>query len=110
MEEPVKGDVVVIPFPFSDLSTTKKRPALVVANPSGDDRILCQITSRARAENYLITLNNSDFLEGSLNLASFIRPDRLFTVDRSLILYKAATLKKEKMNCVTDKICEILRD
>jgi hypothetical protein len=42
----VKGDVVVVPFPFSDLAQAKRRPALVVAELEGDDRILCQITSR----------------------------------------------------------------
>ncbi len=42
----VKGDVVVLPFPYSDLSTTKRRPALVVAATAGDDLILCPITSR----------------------------------------------------------------
>ena len=41
MEELVKGDVVVLPFPFSDLSASKKRPALVVATLRGDDIILC---------------------------------------------------------------------
>lgn len=44
----VKGDVVVVPFPFSDLSTTKRRPALVVADLTGDDVVLCQITTRLR--------------------------------------------------------------
>lgn len=43
----VKGDVVVVPFPFSDLSASKRRPALVVATFMGDDVILCQITSKA---------------------------------------------------------------
>jgi len=42
----VKGDVVVLPFPFSDLSAVKRRPALVVAALTGEDVILCQITSR----------------------------------------------------------------
>ena len=41
----VRGDVVVIPFPFSDLSQAKRRPALVLAELEGNDRILCQITS-----------------------------------------------------------------
>jgi hypothetical protein len=48
----VKGDVVVAPFPFSDLSAAKKRPALVVASLTGDDVILCQITSQTIADNY----------------------------------------------------------
>ena len=47
MGEFMKGDVVVVPFPFSDLSANKKRPALVVATLTGDDVILCQITSKA---------------------------------------------------------------
>lgn len=46
METFVKGDVVIVPFPFSNLTQTKRRPALVVAKLAGDDLILCQITSR----------------------------------------------------------------
>jgi mRNA interferase MazF len=42
----VKGDVVIIPFPFTDLSDRKKRPAFVVADLPGDDIIVCQITSK----------------------------------------------------------------
>jgi mRNA interferase MazF len=42
----VKGDVVIVPFPFSDLTQAKRRPALVVANLRGNDLILCQITSQ----------------------------------------------------------------
>ncbi len=42
----VKGDVIVVPFPFSDLSASKKRPALVVASLKGDDVILCGYTSK----------------------------------------------------------------
>jgi hypothetical protein len=50
----VKGDVVVFPFSFSDLSAAKRRPALVVATLTGDDVILCQITSRSVADSYAI--------------------------------------------------------
>jgi len=50
----VKGDVVVLPFPFSDLSAAKRRPAFVVAALTGDDVILCQITSKTIAENELV--------------------------------------------------------
>ncbi len=52
MEEFVKGDIVVLPFPFSDLSKSKKRPALVAAILEGDDIVLCQITSEARVDSY----------------------------------------------------------
>jgi mRNA interferase MazF len=86
----VKGDVVVAPFPFSDLSAAKKRPALVIATLTGDDVILCQITSQAVADRYALPLVDSDFTSGSLRQASNIRPNRLFTAERSIILYGIA--------------------
>ena len=109
MEEFVKGDVVVLPFPFSDLSKSKKRPALIVANLIGDDLILCQITSESRVDNYSIILKNNDFSKGSLNLTSMIRPNRLFTADKSIILYKVGSIKKDKINEVIDEIIRIFK-
>ena len=54
MERFVKGDIVVIPFPFSDLTEAKRRPALVVAKLDGNDLILCQITSQLFRDRYAI--------------------------------------------------------
>ncbi|MEY2831449.1 MAG: hypothetical protein RLZZ574_707 [Cyanobacteriota bacterium] len=105
----VKGDVVIVPFPFSDLSQAKRRPALVVAKLTGDDLILCQITSQAVLDSYAIIVTNADFTSGGLNKNSNIRPNRLFTADRGIILYKAGQLKAEKLKEVTNKIIEILQ-
>jgi len=110
MERLVKGDVVVLPFPFSDLSASKKRPALAVATLEGDDVILCQITSEARFDRYSIALNNSDFKQGGLRLTSMIRPNRLFTADMSIIRYKAGSLKEKKIREVANKICNIFKE
>ena len=107
MEEFVKGDVVVLPFPFSDLSNSKKRPALVVAELEGDDIILCQITSEARVDKYFLILNNKDFKKGSLPLTSSIRPNRLFTADKSIILYKSGSLKESKIKEVEKVIVKM---
>jgi mRNA interferase MazF len=106
----MKGDVVVLPFPFSDLSSSKKRPALVAANLEGDDLILCQITSKNRADNYSIILKNNDFRKGSLNLTSMIRPSRLFTADKSIILYKIGMLKESKIKEVETNIIKIFKN
>lgn len=76
---------------------------------AGDDLILCQITSQKIADRYAITLQSSDFSEGGLNQTSNIRPNRLFTADRGIILYKAGQLKTEKLNEVIAKIIEILQ-
>ena len=58
----VKGDVVVIPFPFSDLSGNKRRPALVLATLPGNDIILCQISSRNRKDKFTTALSLTDFI------------------------------------------------
>jgi mRNA interferase MazF len=104
----VKGDIIIVPFPFSDLTQTKRRPALVVANLEGDDLILCQITSKAIRDDYAIPLENTDFETGSLNQPSNIRPNRLFTADRGIILYKVGSLSSKKLQATIDKIIEIL--
>ena len=103
----VKGDVVIVPFPFSDLSENKKRPALVVADLKGDDIIICLITSQNTRDDYATSLTNPDFSNGNLQRDSNIRPNRLFTADSNIVLYKIGVLKASKMKEVTDKIVEI---
>ena len=73
----MKGDVVVVPFPFSDLSQTKRRPALILAALPGDDRILCQITIRVVRDADAIAVDAGDFRQGTLHQPSNIRPNRL---------------------------------
>lgn len=110
MEKPVKyekGDVVVFQFPFSDTDVSKKRPSLVVAKLTGDNVILCSITSQPRPDPDIIELKSKDFQAGVINRDNFIRPSTLFTIHKSRIDYKAGKLKKEKIKEVQDKLCEI---
>src|SRR4051794_14131204 len=100
----VTGDVVVAPFPFSDLSATKKRPALVVATLTGNDVILCQITSQVVVDSYAVPLIDGDFTSGGLRQASNIRPNRLFTAETSIILYRAGTISTAKLQEVRTKL------
>lgn len=108
MEEFVKGDVVVVPFPFSDLSEAKRRPALVIADLVGDDFVLCQITSQNVKDSYSIPLDDEHFEAGSLNIKSNIRPNRIFTADKKIMLYRTGHLKKEKITETIGKIIDIL--
>ncbi|MEK6926736.1 MAG: type II toxin-antitoxin system PemK/MazF family toxin [Nanoarchaeota archaeon] len=110
MEKFVKGDVVVTPFPFSDLKSLIKRPALVIANLRGEDLILCQITSKKHSDPYQISLIQKDFSVGSLNINSFIKPSILFTLRESIISYKIGKIGKGKIKEVEDKICDIIRN
>ncbi len=105
----VKGDVVTVPFPFSDLSNSKKRPAIVLADLEGDDIILAQITSQMIYDKYAIKLDNSHFEDGSLNRESNIRPNKIFTAERSIILYKIGSLKAKKMEQVTKYVIKVFK-
>ena len=105
----IKGDVVVVPFPFSDLTNAKRRPAFVLAVLPGDDIILCQITSRDVRDDLAVKLKAADFEVGSLLVESNIRPNRLFTADRHIILYKIGHLYQEKINEVVDKTVDLIR-
>ncbi len=109
MAEFVKGDVVIVPFPFSDLTATKRRPALVLTTLRGNDLILCQITSRLVLDEYAVALESSDFSSGSLRQSSNIRPNRLFTADRQIILSTAGQLKTDKLAEAIAKVIELLR-
>jgi mRNA interferase MazF len=104
MGKPVVGEVVVLPFPQSNLQAGKRRPDLVVADLTGDDLILCQITSRARSDGYAVPLTVADFEQGRLAVDSFIRPNRLFTVESSVILYAAGKVKPDKLKEARSKI------
>lgn len=106
MEGLVRGDVVVVPFPFSDLTGAKRRPALVVAVLPGDDAILCQITSQPVRDSSALPLSNQDFETGELPKPSNVRPNRLFTADRALILSTAGHVHR---SCLQKIIAAIVR-
>lgn len=109
MERFIKGDVVVLPFPFSDLSSSKKRPALILADITGDDYIMIQITSKGIRDHYAISLLKDDFSFGSLNQESNLRPNKIFTLDQKLILYKIGHLTDAKLSECMNKICNIIK-
>lgn len=106
----IKGDVVVLPFPFSDLSNSKRRPAVVLADLKGNDLILVQITSQGIADEYAIRLRGSHFEIGQLNRDSNIRPNKVFTADKEILLYRIGHLKSEKMSEITNRVIKILME
>ena len=107
MGEFVKGDVVVIPFPFTDLSGNKKRPAFVITDLPGDDIIVCQITSRANSDPLSLSLGVSDFVSGGLPVYSFIRPNKIFTADKNIILSVAGHLSESKIHGIINSIIKL---
>ena len=108
MGVPSAGDIVVLPFPFSDLTENKARPAVVLARANKSDWILCQITSNPYGDAQAIVIDQTDFKSGMLRLQSYARPSKLFTANEGLIISIVGTLKPEKLNEIREAIINIL--
>lgn len=85
MERFIRGDIVAINYPFSDLSAYKARPAVIIAEANKNDYIICQITSRDYGESNAIKIEEQDFSQGKLYKTSYILPSKLFTADSKTI-------------------------
>jgi mRNA interferase MazF len=109
MVTPTTGAVVLVPFPFSDLSQAKLRPAVVLADAGRGDWILCQITSNPYGDRQAITLTNASFATGSLRLTSYARPGKLFTANDNLMVTQVGTLKADVLRQIVDAVINILR-
>jgi mRNA interferase MazF len=103
------ASIVIIPFPFSDLSGSKLRPALVLADAGHEDWLLCQITSKAYLDPSAFRLTDAELSEGSLNVESFARPMKLFTANRDLIAKRVALLSDETFRVILTYIIESLQ-
>jgi mRNA interferase MazF len=101
---PAVGDVVLVPFPFSDLSRSKLRPAVVAGLAEFGDVILCQITSRPYASRNTIELDDEQLDDGRLDRTSYIRPDKLFTADSALVVRSLARLKPKMLARVRNHV------
>jgi mRNA interferase MazF len=106
----VKGQVVKVLFPFSDLSGSKKRPGYVVANLQGDDTLLCQITSQNDEQDpYAISLVTTDFQSGNLRYPSFVRPSKLFTADSTIVSEVIGYVNQTKTDEIEKAIIRIIQ-
>lgn len=109
MVAPAVGKVVLIPFPFSDLSKSKLRPAVILANAGRGDWILCQITSNPYGDPFAIAVSQNSFAEGSLKIDSVARPGKLFTASRALIVNEVGILTDIALQGIVSGAIAILK-
>jgi mRNA interferase MazF len=106
---PAAGAVVLVRFPFSDLSEFKLRPAVVLADAGRGDCVLCQITSKPYGDARALQLEQSAFASGSLRVTSYVRPGKLFTASGELITEEVGVLTPEALTGVVDAVMNLLR-
>lgn len=102
-------EVVLIPFPYSDLSQAKIRPAVCLADAKRGDWVLCQITSSPYGDSNAISLAPGDFQSGGLLTHSFARPAKLFTLHQSTIIRTVGLLHDATFQRLIDGVFDILR-
>jgi mRNA interferase MazF len=100
MVTPSVGAVILVTFPFSDLSQAKLRPAVVLADVGRNDWILCQITSNPYGDSKAITLTDNSFAQGSLPVTSYARPGKLFTSNSTLMVKQVGCLRKSELKII----------
>ena len=109
MDTFAKGDIVLFPFPYTDLSARKLRPCLVLSDEFREDILLCQITSKnIEADGFTIGLGKNETVDGSLQLDSYIRANMLFTAEKRQILKKVCRVNENKYKEVVRKIMVLI--
>ena len=104
-----KGDIVLFPFPYTDLSNRKLRPCLVLSEQMGEDMVLCQITSqKIQRDEYSVSVKKEETKDGSLQVDSYIRTNMLFTAATSQILKKCCSVSSANYNKVVEKIVMLI--
>jgi len=103
------GQVVVLPFPFSNLEQSKFRPALLLASVGRGDWLVCQITSNAYTDKNAIEINNEDFISGSLQRLSYARVGKLFTASEGIFSGLLGQLQTEKYLEIREAVIQLLR-
>src|ERR1039458_7068001 len=106
-----QGDIVLVSFPFTDLTATKKRPALVISpdsvNQLNQDLILAAITSHITEDQHGLPLQESDFLEGKLPKKSMLKLTKIFTMHSTRLVKKIGSLKPTKTDQVLSQVRQI---
>jgi len=107
-----QGDILLIPIPYSDLTSNKKRPVLVLSNDDynikTEDIIVAAITSNITSKEYSILISNKDMQEGNLHVNSCIRVDKIYTLSQSIVIKKFGAVKPEIINNVKEKLRELI--
>ena len=109
MVVPTTGGIVLVPFPFSDLSQAKLRPAVVLAAADRGDWILCQMTSNPYGDRRAVMITASGIRSGTLRGTDYARPGKLFTASGHLLVSQVAQVRREVFEEITNAVIRLLR-
>ena len=109
---PEQGDVVLIPVPFTDLSSSKRRPVIVVScnayNEATADMIVVAMTSNPAPAPYSFTITSSDLAQGSLNRPGTVRVDKIYALSQNLIATKFGRVDSATLDRIARLLHEVI--
>ena len=107
-----QGEILIVPFPFTDLSSVKHRPVLVLSknnyNNKTEDLVTCGITSHLKDESYSVLIDNKNLLNGKIPMTSRIKVDKLFTINKSVVKNKIAKVNEETFKKVKQELFNLI--
>ena len=105
-------DIVLIPIPFTDLKSQKKRPAIIISsdkyNETNEDIVVVAITSNIESRNFTITLTADDLEDGVLKVTSMIRVDKIYTLNKSIVIKTFGRVKPDILAKIKDSILKLI--
>ena len=105
-----QGDIVLIPVPFTDLSSQRRRPVIVISNSTYNqkttDMVVVAMTSNPVKVDYSFTISSSDLVQGHLNRPGKVRVDKVYTLSQSIVVNKFGRVNIE----VLKRIRSLLQD
>lgn len=109
---PEQRELCLLPIPFSDLTSTKKRPVIIISNNSynnsSKDALVIAVTSNLAEKNCTIDFDSTDMESGSLKTSSKIRFDKIYSIDQSLIIRSFGKISLHKFNEIVKNLNDLL--
>lgn len=107
-----QGDIILIPVPFTDLTSQKKRPAVIISttayNEKNDDIVVVALTSNVEDRDFSIILTTEDLEQGSLKVTSMIRADKIYTLSKSIVLKTFGQVKPDILPKIRDAVLKLI--
>lgn len=105
-------EIVLIPYPFSNLEEKKVRPALVISNNlfnnKSQDCLLAPLTSVIKDEPFSILIEQKDLNSGKLIRQSRVRLDKIFVIEKNKIVFKIGILNEQTFNLVKNEFHKLI--
>lgn len=107
-----QGDIILIPVPFTDLTSQKKRPAVIISttayNEKNDDIVVVALTSNVEDQDFSIILTTEDLEQGSLKVTSMVRADKIYTLSKSIVLKTFGQVKPDILSKIRDAVLKLI--